>query len=138
MSTKFLFQVFPSSGVPLYRQLMDQILTMIGSGKLVDGDFLPSVRETAEGLEINPMTVSKAYSQLEQKGVLELIRGKGMRINTPKLKVSPIEKINEVTHYFEQAFAQCFRLSMSQQEVLTVIKPMLDQFPKTTQRKGKS
>ena len=65
------FEVHPSSGVPIYRQLMDQVRAMIASGQLADGDLLPSVRQMADELQVNMMTVSKAWSRLEVEGVLE-------------------------------------------------------------------
>jgi GntR family transcriptional regulator len=56
----FQFEIHPSSGVPIYRQLMDQIRLLIASGRLSSGDLVPSVRQMAEELQINLMTVSKA------------------------------------------------------------------------------
>ena len=75
-----LYQVSPSSGVPIYRQLVEQVERLVLSGQLREGDLLPSVRETAQALEINPMTVSRAYSLLESEGWLARARGKGMRV----------------------------------------------------------
>ena len=60
------FQVNPSSGVPIYRQLMDQVRALIASGRLAEGELLPSVRQVGQELQINKMTVSKAYSLLER------------------------------------------------------------------------
>ncbi|RLS42235.1 MAG: GntR family transcriptional regulator, partial [Planctomycetota bacterium] len=74
MDPVLLFQINPSSGVPIYRQLMDQVRTLIGTGRLTEGAMVPSVRQIAEGLQINPMTVSKAWSLLERDGVLERVR----------------------------------------------------------------
>lgn len=77
---QFRFHVAVNSGVPIYRQLIDQVRAQIGTGRLSAGDALPSVRQVAAQLAVNPMTVSKAYSLLEHDGVLENIRGQGMRI----------------------------------------------------------
>jgi GntR family transcriptional regulator len=77
---RFRFHVAPSSGVPIYRQIFDQVRAQIATGRLTDGDFLPSVRQVAGELAVNPMTVSKAYSLLERDGVVELVRGHGMRV----------------------------------------------------------
>src|SRR5512146_2758914 len=73
-----LFQIKPSSGVPIYRQVIEQVNRMVASGSLKAGDELPSVRQIAGYFEVNPMTVSKAYSLLEATGVLQRVRGKGM------------------------------------------------------------
>src|SRR4051812_15843065 len=83
MDARLLYQVFPTSGVPIYRQLVDQVRRNVASGRLQVGDFLPSVRSVALELEINPMTVSKAYSLLEREQVVELVRGQGMRVASP-------------------------------------------------------
>src|SRR3954469_14350671 len=72
--------VLPNSGVPIYRQLIDQIRAQVAGGRLAAGEFLPSVRQVAEELQVNPMTVSKAYSLLERDAVVELVRGQGMRV----------------------------------------------------------
>jgi GntR family transcriptional regulator len=60
------FQVNPSSGMPIYRQLMDQVRALVASGRLAEGDLLPSVRQVGQDLQVNQMTVSKAYSLLER------------------------------------------------------------------------
>lgn len=80
----FQFQVNPSSGVPLYRQIEDQVRALIAGGRLAPNSLLPSVRRVAEALAINPMTVSKAYSRLEAQNVIERVRGQGMRVIAPK------------------------------------------------------
>jgi len=77
---RFRFHVAPSSGVPIYRQLLDQVRAQIATGRLAPGEFLPSVRQVAAELTVNPMTVSKAYSLLERDGIVELVRGQGMRV----------------------------------------------------------
>ena len=66
------------SGVPIYRQLMDQITRQILAGQIRPGDQLPTVRELAVRLKINPMTISKAYSLLESTGILQRQRGIGL------------------------------------------------------------
>jgi GntR family transcriptional regulator len=70
--------VDPSSGLPVYRQIMDQVRRMIVAGRLAPGDRLPSVRELAGTLGINPLTVGKAYGELERDGAVEMRRGLGM------------------------------------------------------------
>ena len=74
------FEVSPSSGVPIYRQLVDQVHAMITGGRLRPGDRLPSVRRVARVAAINPMTVSRAYSLLEAEGVVRRLRGQGMEV----------------------------------------------------------
>ena len=77
---KLYFQINPTSGVPIYRQIFDQVRIGIAMRKFMPGDFLPSIRDVSKSLEVNPMTVSKAYSLLEKNGSIEFIRGQGMRV----------------------------------------------------------
>jgi DNA-binding transcriptional regulator YhcF (GntR family) len=75
-----VFILNPLSGVPIYRQLLDQVRRMVSSGQLQPGAVLPSIRDLALQHAINPMTISKAYSLLEAEGLLERHRGKPMTV----------------------------------------------------------
>ena len=72
-----LFRPNPSSGVPIYLQLMEQVKHGIETGALRPGEQLPGMRPLAEELVINPNTVAKAYRELEHEGVIELRHGAG-------------------------------------------------------------
>ena len=67
----------PSSGVPIYLQLMEQVKHAIETGALRAGEQLPGIRPVAEELVINPNTVAKAYRELEHEGIIELRHGAG-------------------------------------------------------------
>jgi len=67
----------PSSGVPIYLQLMEQVKHAIETGALRAGEQLPGIRPLAEELVVNPNTVAKAYRELEHEGVIELRQGAG-------------------------------------------------------------
>jgi GntR family transcriptional regulator len=72
-----VFRTNPSTGVPIYLQLMEQVKHAIETGALRPGDQLPGIRPLAEELVINPNTVAKAYRELEHEGVIELRHGAG-------------------------------------------------------------
>jgi GntR family transcriptional regulator len=72
-----LFRTNPSSGVPIYLQLMEQVKYAIETGALRPGEQLPGIRPLAEELVINPNTVAKAYRELEHEGIIELRHGAG-------------------------------------------------------------
>ena len=72
-----VFRTNPSTGVPIYLQLMEQVRHGVATGALRPGDQLPGIRPLAEQLVINPNTVAKAYRELEHEGVLELRHGAG-------------------------------------------------------------
>jgi len=78
MSEPTAFNINPGSPEPIYRQLMEQLRRRVASGQLAAGDEIPSVRELALALAVNPMTVSKAFSLLEAEGLLERRRGLSM------------------------------------------------------------
>jgi GntR family transcriptional regulator len=72
-----LFRPSPTSGVPVYLQLIDQVKHAVDVGALRPGDQLPAIRRVAEDLVINPNTVAKAYRDLEHEGIIELRQGSG-------------------------------------------------------------
>ncbi len=73
-----LLQIDHHSGLPIYRQVIDQIRRQVVAGQLREGEQLPSVRDLAAQLRVNPMTISKVYSLLEMEGLLERRRGVGL------------------------------------------------------------
>ena len=77
MTATLHLQLDSRSGVPAYRQLMDQVRHYIASGTLRAGDQLPSIRELASVLAVNPTTVVRVYTELEREGTLEMRHGKG-------------------------------------------------------------
>ena len=77
------FYVDERSAVPLYVQLGEQVLAAVSRGDLRRGDRLPSVREIAAELSLNPLTVNRAYSELEREGVVETRRGLGTFVASP-------------------------------------------------------
>jgi GntR family transcriptional regulator len=73
-----IIEIDSHSGVPIYRQIIDQIRSHIITARLTEGAQLPSVRDLAGRLKVNPMTISKVYSYLENEGVVERKRGIGL------------------------------------------------------------
>jgi GntR family transcriptional regulator len=87
-----MFTLNPHSGLPIYRQLLEQIRRLVASGQLAVGTPLPSIRELAVKHAINPMTVSKVYTLLEAEGVLERHRGRPMTVAARPRACVPAEK----------------------------------------------
>src|ERR1700687_3793842 len=92
MALSFQFALDPRSGVPVYRQIIDQVLGGIASGKLRAGDQLPTRRQLAVDLSINPNTVVRAYRELELGGLLETHQGTGTFISAQKLRGGEAER----------------------------------------------
>jgi GntR family transcriptional regulator len=88
----FRFRLDLASGVPVYRQIIDQVLGGIAAGALEPGAQLPTVRQVAVDLAINPNTVSRAYRELEIRGVLETQQGTGTFVSRQKIKRDDVER----------------------------------------------
>ena len=91
-NTPFQFQLNEHSGVPVYRQLIDQVQAAIAAGVLTVGDQLPTVRQVAVDLVINPNTVSRAYREMEIRGTLDTQQGSGTFIADKKIEYSKAER----------------------------------------------
>ena len=126
MNPNLLFQINPSSGVPIYRQLMDQVRTLVNAGRLPAEEMLPSVRQIAEDLQVNPMTVSKAYSLLERDGVIERVRGQGMRVLAPaKARGGVKDRQQQLLPLLEQVASHAFQLGLTREQVVAALTPLL-------------
>jgi GntR family transcriptional regulator len=88
----FQFRLDLRSGVPVYRQIMDQVMGGIAAGSLAAGNQLPTVRQLAVDLSINPNTVLRAYRELEIRGILETHQGTGTFITQQKLRRDDVER----------------------------------------------
>ena len=113
-------QLNPSSGVPLYLQLIEQIKHAIETGSMRTGDQLPSVRQMAEDLMINPNTVVRAYRELEHEGIVELKHGSGAFICesiVPRAKL--MQKAQTVV---QQAIDRLESFDLSEDEIRRLIE----------------
>ena len=91
-ASAYTFRLDLHSGVPVYRQIIDQVLGGMASGKLRVGDQLPTVRQVAVDQAINPNTVVRAYRELEIRGVLETQQGTGTFIAQKKVRQDEVER----------------------------------------------
>lgn len=87
-----LFDIQPDSTVPIYEQIVSQVIFGIADGTLEPGTLIPSVRELAGALLINPNTVARAYQELERRGVIAAKRGLGMEVAEEGPKVARLER----------------------------------------------
>ena len=128
--TPAIFEINPSSGVPIYRQIVDQVHAMVAGGLLREGELLPSVRQVARGAAINPMTVSKAYSRLEAEGVVRRARGLGMQVLPPSQNGSLDERKQRFRTTIEPALHRARQLGLNPKQIREVISSLLqDQQP---------
>jgi len=116
------------SGKPVYLQIVDQVRAAVAAGSIRAGEPLPSIRPLAEELRVNRNTVAKAYTELENQGVIETAAGKGCFVRntgTPlKKKACLILLAEEV----DQAVVQAHHLQVTRAEFLKLVEERLDSF----------
>jgi GntR family transcriptional regulator len=88
----FTITIDLKSGVPIYRQIIDQVKSAIATGTLGPGDRLPTVRQLAVDLSVNPNTVSRAYNELELTGLVETQMGSGTFIGSKRVERDDVER----------------------------------------------
>jgi GntR family transcriptional regulator len=120
-----IYELNPTSGVPIYRQIVDQVLAMVVGGLLRPGDLLPSVRQVARDAAVNPMTVSKAYSRLETEGVVRRVRGQGMEVLPPSQNGTLDERKDQFRATIEPAIHRARQLGLNQKQIREVISSLL-------------
>jgi len=120
-------QIDPRSGFPVYRQMMDQIKYYIASGTLKAGDQLPSIRELAQMLAVNPTTVVKAYSELQGESVIEIRHGKGAFITESALRIPLRERDQTLRRLARQLVVESKQMGAPKDLVMRVVKEQLDE-----------
>ena len=114
------------SGVPVYRQLMDQIKFHIASGLIRPGEKLPATRTLSAQLGVNPMTVSKAYGYLEADGVVERRRGRPLTVSYLRPEKIEVHKLNRLRQSLTPIVAVVRQLGIEKSQALEVLGKMLD------------
>ena len=118
-----MFILNPNSGIPIYRQILEQVRRMVASGQLPPGAELPSVRELAVAHAVNPMTISKAYSLLEAEGLLERNRGKPMTVATQARRQTPLtQRLGQLEPLVEQTVLAAKQLQLTEAELVKAVR----------------
>lgn len=117
-----LLEIDHHSGIPIYRQVMNQIRSQIMTSRLTAGARLESVRDLAARLNVNPMTVSKAYAFLEAEGLLERRRGIGLFIARIKPDKGRRIKNELLESVMDRAAMTAVQLGVSEKEALAFLK----------------
>jgi len=120
----------PSSKIPIYLQIIDQIKLCIVSGMLSAEELLPSIRELAVQLTVNPNTVARVYRELEKDGIVETIRGKGVYVSKQKDAFVKTEKKRIISQDLNKALADAFNLDMDVEEVRKILEEEIIRFKK--------
>jgi GntR family transcriptional regulator len=122
-----LIVVYPHSGVPVYRQLMDQVKFQIASGVLGPGEELPSTRALSAELGVNPMTISKAYSYLERDGVVEHRPGRPLVVSAVREDELDARRIEQLRQSLAAAVRITRQLDIEPGEAVRLFEAMLSE-----------
>ena len=120
----FRFSLDPQSGVPVYRQIIDQVTGGIAAGALAPGDQLPTVRQLAVDLSINPNTVIRAYRELEIRGVLETEQGTGTFISNQKVRLDEDERQRSLNQLIGDFMARAGSAGFTAEELIEQLQAM--------------
>ena len=121
----FVFRLDADSGVPVYRQLIDQVTGALAAGSLAAGNQLPTVRQVAVDLAINPNTVMRAYRELEIRGILETQQGTGTFIARTKVEQNEVERSRRLTQLVTEFVARAGSAGFSVEELMEQLNDLL-------------
>jgi GntR family transcriptional regulator len=129
--SSFRFKLDLRSGMPVYRQLMDQVRAGIAAGSLAAGDQLPTVRQLAVDLAINPNTVLRAYRELELGDLLETQQGTGTFITQKKPRRDDVERERQLNQLVGEFLARAGAAGFTVEELLKELRELVhDQAPR--------
>lgn len=118
------------TGVPVYRQIIDQVRGAIASGTLTAGDQLPTVRQLAVDLAINPNTVVRAYRELELSGQLETHQGTGTFISAQKIPRAVAERARQLNQIVADAVARAGAAGFTVQDLIEQLRELVPEPPR--------
>ncbi|MHC4946180.1 MAG: GntR family transcriptional regulator [Planctomycetota bacterium] len=130
-----IIEIDPHGGVPIYRQVMDQIRRQIMTGQMAEGDQLESVKNLSSRLKVNPMTISKAYSFLVEEGVVERRRGVGLFVNQIRKDTKTRIKTGMLEEALKKAAALAVQMKVSKEKS---VKLFAGHYKKFSSQKGRS
>jgi GntR family transcriptional regulator len=107
----------PSSGLPIYLQIINQLKYSIAMEAVKSGDQLPSVRELASQLRVNPNTVAKAYIELEREGIVFTKRGEGTYVSDIGVSISDEEKEKIIAEMLNRTLVQAYHFNLSMDKI---------------------
>ena len=121
-----MFRPNPSSGIPIYLQLMEQVKDALETGAFRPGDQVPGIRPLAEELVISPNAVARAYRELEQAGVVTKRRTAGTYVSDAGSPLARRERLKIVTERIDALLAEAGQLNVGLEEVLQLVRQRAD------------
>lgn len=123
------FNVNPSDGLPIYRQIMQQIIDAVAGGVLKPGDQLPSHRDLAQTLVVAPLTIKKAYDELERSGHIRMQRGQGSFV-TDRPVLTDAQKLERLLPTVRRLASETVLLGVQTETVVGLFNEEIEQLEK--------
>lgn len=115
------------SRTPIYEQIIQSIKELVVKGIMEPGEKLPSVRELAKDMTLNPNTVQKAYQELERQGLIVTFRGKGTFVNLEIEMGQEKERVKRLKDEMKKLMIEAKTLGMEKEEVVKIVKEVLEE-----------
>lgn len=122
------FQIDPSSRLPIYRQLRDQLREAVARGKLRPQQRLPSVRELSRELVVNPNTIARVYTELEREGVLNTRPGLGVFVAAFRTELTKKVRRQRLEDLCNRFLTEAVHLGFSPEEVISLVSDRAGEF----------
>ena len=120
------FDIDPKSQIPLFEQIVSQVIFNIASGGLAVGDLIPSVRKLGGQLTVHPNTVAKAFQELERIGVVAERRGRGMEVTPDAPKICQVKRRDRVGKRIREALREAVSSGLSDNEIRRLVEEEID------------
>ena len=130
----FWVQISSGSNEPIYTQVVGQISRAIAQGLIKPGEKLPAVRNLAAELVINPNTVARAYTILEQQGLVTTKTGSGTYASDPRLRDKDVRELNILNDRVDNIITQGLNLGLSHEEIVELLRGRLSKFSSEKQK----
>ena len=123
-------EINPRSNTPIYQQLVDGVKELVARGILVPGERMPTVRELAVELSLNPNTVAKAFQKLEQEGIIETMRSRGTFV-AGRTEVLDMEAARQqLVDLVERVLVEAYHLGLNREDIKQLFEESLDNWEK--------
>lgn len=120
-------QIEPTSEIPIYTQLANQLIELIATGTLQPSEALPSVRSLAADLGVNMHTVNKAYHELERKNIIQIIPKSGAVINSISKAGPSMSQVDHIKQFMKPLLAESIVYGMDEEQILSITTSIISE-----------
>ena len=128
-------EVDPSSSVPVYAQIVEQVKHGVASGLLIEGDKLPSIRALGKELRVNPNTIIRAYRELEVEGIVISKRGQGSYVTCSGSTLTDEGKCEMLVKNVDKMLIEAYHLQLDNEKVLELVKKRMNELKQIKKNK---